>query len=83
LKAYADTSFLVSLYLEDDHTDVANAWMKRRACPLGEAQAELTGVRAADLLHLGIASLLETEEFLTFDATQRKAAIGAGLTCKV
>jgi len=144
LKAYSDTSFLVSLYLDDDHTDVANAWMKRRADPLpftplhrlefrnairtavwrkqidgaqrrelfrlmeedlkagflahqavgwtdsfreaeriGESQAEQTGVRAADLLHIGIASVLGAKEFLTFDATQRKAAIGAGLACKL
>ena len=142
MKTYADTSFLVSLYLDDDHTEAANSWMKRRAEPLpftplhrhefrnairlavwrkqidgaqrreffrlmdedlkagylerhavvwtdafreaeriGAAQAEQTGVRAADLLHIGIASLLETKEFLTFDTTQRKAAMGAGLMC--
>ncbi len=144
MKAYADTSFLVSLYLDDAHTDTANAWMKRRINPLpftplhrheirnairaavwrkqidgaqrreyfrlmeedlkagflehqavgwtdafreaeriGEAQAEQTGVRSADLLHIGIASVLGAVDFLTFDATQRKAATGAGFKCKV
>jgi predicted nucleic acid-binding protein len=34
LKTYADTSFLVSLYVVDAHTDRANAWMKRQAEPL-------------------------------------------------
>jgi predicted nucleic acid-binding protein len=142
LKTYADTSFLVSLYLDDDHTETANAWMKRHAEPLpltplhrhefrtaiclavwrkqidgaqrreyfrlfeedlragflehnavgwrdafreaeriGEIQAEQTGVRAADLLHIGIASVLDAREFLTFDATQRKAALRAGFKC--
>ena len=143
MKAYADTSFLVSLYLLDAHTAKANAWMKRLAAPLpftplhrhelrnairlavwrkeldaaqrreilrlneldlkegflahqpvawneafreaeriGETQTEATGLRATDLLHLGIASVLEATEFLSFDATQRKAAAGAGLKCK-
>jgi len=54
----------------------------REAERIGEAQAEQTGVRAADLLHIAIASVLDAEEFLTFDAVQRKAAIGAGLICK-
>jgi len=143
LKTYADTSFLVSLYLSDTHTDKANAWMKRQADPLpftplhrhelrnairlavwrkdldsvqrreifrliesdlkggflmhqpvawidafreaekiGETQTETTGLRATDLLHLGVASVLEATEFLSFDTTQRKAATGAGLKCK-
>ena len=143
MKTYADTSFLVSLYLSDAHSGKANAWMKRRAAPLpftplhrhelrnairlavwrkeldgaqrreifrlieldlkegflthqpvawneafreaeriGETQTEATGLRATDLLHLGIASVLEATEFLSFDATQRKAAAGAGLKCK-
>jgi predicted nucleic acid-binding protein len=143
LKTYADTSFLVSLYLPDTHTDKANAWMKRKAAPLpltplhrhelrnavrlavwrkdlngaqrreifrlieldlkegfllhqpvawndafreaeriGETQTEAMGLRATDLLHLGIAFTLEADEFLSFDATQRKAAAGAGLRCK-
>lgn len=143
MKAYADTSFLVSLYVSDAHSEKANAWMKRQTEPLpftplhrhevrnairlavwrkeidgaerqqvlrlidadlkqgffthqpvawmdafreadriGEMQTELTGLRATDLLHLGIASSLEATEFLSFDATQRKAAIGAGLRCK-
>jgi len=144
LKTYADTSFLVSLYLVDDHSDTANAWMKHRSDPLpltpfhrhelrsairlavwrkqidigqqrqifrlmeddlkagflkhqplawndafreaegiGEAQAEQTGVRAADLLHIAIAFVLDAGEFLTFDMAQRKAAIRAGLKCKL
>jgi predicted nucleic acid-binding protein len=143
LKAYADTSFLVSLYVDDDHTEIANAWVKRRVDSLpftplhrhefrnairaavwrqqidraergqvfrqmegdlkagflehqpvgwkdafreaeriGEMQAEQTGVRAADLLHIAIASVLDAEKFLTFDMTQRKAAIGAGFECR-
>ena len=143
MKTYADTSFLVSLYLSDANTGKANAWMKRLAAPLpftplhrhelrnairlavwrkeldgaqrreilrlieldlkegflthqpvawneafreaeriGETQTEATGLRATDLLHLGIASVLEATEFLSFDATQRKAAAGAGLKCK-
>jgi predicted nucleic acid-binding protein len=143
LKTYADTSFLVSLYVPDVHSDKASAWMSRHTEPLpftplhrhelrnairlavwrkqldgeqrreilrtvetdlkdgflehlpvawtdafreaeqiGDAQTEQTGVRAADLLHIGIASLVEATEFLTFDATQRKAALGAGLKCR-
>jgi predicted nucleic acid-binding protein len=144
LRTYADTSFLISLYLDDDHTGKANEWMKHRAEPIpftplhrhefrnairaavwrqqidgakrreffrqmdqdlkagflvhqavawtdafreaeriGESQAEQTGVRAADLLHIAIASVLDADEFLTFDAAQRKAAIGAGFECEV
>lgn len=142
MKTYADTSFLVSLYVDQDQTETAIAWMKRHAEPLpytplhrhevrnairlavwrkeltsakrrdifrqldsdvkdgflahqpvawidafreadrlGETQTEATGLRAADLLHLGIASLLDVSEFLTFDATQRLAATGAGFKC--
>jgi predicted nucleic acid-binding protein len=143
LKAYADSSVLVSLYLDDGHSDKAIAWMKRQSEPLpftqlhrhelrnairlavwrkqmdstgrrkafllldqdlkdkflvhrqvtwadvfreaeriGEAQTESTGLRAADLLHIAIASCLASEEFLTFDAVQRRAAMGAGLKCR-
>jgi hypothetical protein len=143
LKAYADTSFLVSLYVSDAHTGKASAWMKHHGEPLpftplhrhefrntirlavwrkeldgaqrreifrlldldlkegilmhqsvawidafreadriGEMQTETTGLRAADLLHLGIASLLEAVEFLSFDSIQRKAAGGVGMKCK-
>ena len=143
MRTYADTSFLVSLYIDDDHTERAISLMRSRAEPLpftplhrhelrnairlavwrkqidgtqrreifravetdlnegflehqpvawidafreadriGETQTEQTGLRAADLLHIGIASLLDAEEFLTFDATQRKAATGAGLKCR-
>ena len=143
MKTYADTSFLVSLYLFDTHTEKANALMKRQSEPLpftplhrhefrnairlavwrkeldvaqkreifrlieldlkegfllhqpvawsdafreaeriGESQTEATGLRATDLLHLGAAFALEASGFLTFDATQRKAATGAGLKCK-
>ncbi|MEI8342362.1 MAG: type II toxin-antitoxin system VapC family toxin [Verrucomicrobiota bacterium] len=143
MKAYADTSFLVSLYVSDAHTAKAAAWMKhhpeslpftplhrhefrnairlavwrkeldgaqrreifrlvdldlregilipqsvawidafREAERIGGIQTESTGLRAADLLHLGVASLLEVSEFLSFDAIQRKAAAGAGLKCK-
>ncbi len=143
MKTYADTSFLVSLYVVDAHIDKANAWMKRQADPLpltplhrhelrnairlavrrkeldaiqrrkifrfidsdlkerflthqpvawtnafreaeriGEMQTELTGLRATDLLYLGIASSLEATEFLSFDFTQRKAGTGAGLKCR-
>lgn len=143
MKTYADTSFLVSLYVVDVHTDKANAWMKRQAEPLpftplhrhelrnairlavwrkeldsvqrreiyrfidsdlkegflthqpvawtnafreaeriGELQTEITGLRATDLLHLGIACSWEATEFLSFDLTQRNAATGAGLKCR-
>lgn len=144
MKIYADSSFLVSLYVSDGHTEKAIAWMNRHAQSLpftslhrhevrnairlavwrdeldsakrreifrlldadvkdgfltpqpvkwidafreaeriGEMLTETTGLRAADLLHLGIGSLLDATEFLTFDATQRNAAIGAGLKCKL
>ncbi len=143
MKTYADTSFLVSLYVSDAHSERANAWMKgqaeslpftplhrhevrnairlavwrkeiggaerlqvlrlidadlkegfftyqpvawtdafREAERIGDMQTELTGLRATDLLHLGIALSLEATEFLSFDKTQRKAAVGAGLKCK-
>jgi predicted nucleic acid-binding protein len=142
LKAYADTSFLVSLYFSDAHTDRASRLMARRtdALPftpfhrhefrnairlavrrqqmgeterreifrsvesdlkesilahqsiswtdafreaerIGEAQTEQTGIRSADLLHIGIALTLNAEEFLTFDAIQREVAISAGFKC--
>jgi hypothetical protein len=48
---------------------------------IGETVTEQTGVRSADLLHIGIAYFLEAEEFLTFDAAQRKAATMAGFKC--
>ena len=144
MKTYADTSFLVSLYLDQDHTEKASAWLRRYAQPLpftplhrhevrnairlavwrreidgakrrelfhqleedikegifvhrpvnwidafreadriGEVQTETTGLRAADLLHVGIASLLGASEFLTFDEVQRKAAAGSGLKCSL
>jgi len=60
------------------------AWNEafREAERIGETQTEATGLRATDLLHLGIASVLEATEFLSFDTTQREAAAGAGLKCK-
>ncbi len=60
-------------------------WTKafREADRIGESQTELTGLRSADLLHLGIATLMGADEFLTFDAIQRKAAIGMGIRCKL
>jgi len=143
LKVYADSSFLVSLYLNDVHSEKANAWMRRHSEPLpftplhrhelrnairlavwrkmlddiarrnafraldadlkqhilvhqpvawadafreteriGGVVTGQTGIRAADLLHLGIAATLDAGEFLTFDATQRKAAVALGLKCK-
>jgi len=60
------------------------AWIDafREADRIGEARGEVTGVRAADLLHLGIALTIGAAELLTFDATQRKTAIAVGFKCE-
>jgi predicted nucleic acid-binding protein len=142
LRVYADSSFLVSLYANQENTGRAMIWMRRNAQPLpftelhrhevrnavrlavwrneltaserqgifrlldadlqegvlvyqpvkwtnafreadriGGEQSESTGLRSADLLHIGIASITGATDLLTFDAVQRKAAIGAGLMC--
>ena len=51
----------------------------REAERIGNMATESTGLRAADLLHLGIAIAQEATAFLSFDPIQRKAATGAGL----
>ena len=60
-------------------------WPKafKEAERIGEMLTETTGVRAADLLHVAVASVLGAVSFLTFDSTQRKAALGAGLRCEL
>jgi hypothetical protein len=63
------------------HQPVAWHAAFRESERIGETQTETTGLRATDLLHIGMAFALEATEFISFDVTQRKAAIGAGLKC--
>lgn len=60
---------------------VAIPWTNafREAEALGVAHAETLGVRALDLLHVGIALALGTEKFLTFDTKQAELGGAAGL----
>lgn len=54
----------------------------REAEQLGAAFTESKGVRAIDLLHLGIALTLGMKEFLTFDVEQGELAKAAGLKAR-
>lgn len=60
---------------------VAIPWTNafREAEALGGAHAETLGVRALDLLHVGIALVLGAERLLTFDAKQAELGKAAGL----
>lgn len=51
----------------------------RAADKLADIHAETLGVRAMDLLHVGLALTLGTEMFLTFDGKQKELAAVAGL----
>lgn len=42
----------------------------------------MLGVRSFDLLHVGLAMVLKTTEFLTLDARQAELARAAGLRVK-
>jgi len=53
-----------------------------RAEELSKRQTAAGGHRSLDVLHVATALHLEAEEFLTFDANQRKLASAAGLNVK-
>jgi predicted nucleic acid-binding protein len=143
LKAYADTSFLVRIYLTQSDSQKALAFMRdfgdplpftplhrhelrnalrlavfrkeidaerrnaafadidsdladdilahvpilwtdafRDAEHLGKTHTESLGIRAVDLLHVGIALTLGAKRFLTFDLRQAELAKAAGLNVK-
>jgi len=143
LKAYADTSFLVRLYLTQSDSQKALAFMRnfrdplpftplhrhelrnalrlavfrneidaerrkaafldvesdlqdgilahvsiswtnalREAEQVGNDHTETTGVRGADLLHLGVARSLGMNRFLTFDSRQAELARTLGFIVK-
>jgi predicted nucleic acid-binding protein len=143
LKAYADTSFLVRIYLTQSDSKKALAFMRdfreplpftplhrhelrnairltvfrkeieserrksafadiesdleegilahvpipwtnafREAEQFGNDHTEIMGVRAVDLLHVGIARAIGANEFLTFDVRQAELAKTCGLKVK-
>ncbi|MDB6108374.1 MAG: twitching motility protein PilT [Pedosphaera sp.] len=51
----------------------------REAEKLGALQTERLGVRSFDLLHVGLACVLNASEFLTFDSRQAALVKAAGL----
>lgn len=53
-----------------------------RAEELSKRHTTAGGHRSLDVLHVATALHLEAEEFLTFDANQRKLAVAAGLGVK-
>lgn len=59
---------------------VPSAWTSafREAEQLGNDHTETMGVRGVDLLHVGIALVLDVKEFLTFDTRQAELAKAAG-----
>jgi len=63
---------------------VAAEWpdVHSRAEELSKRQTAAGGHRSLDVLHVATALHLEAEEFLTFDANQRKLAAAAGLNVK-
>ncbi len=61
------------------HTAVPWTNAFREAEELGARQTEILGVRAVDLLHVGIALALGAKVFWTFDGRQAEVAKAAGL----
>jgi len=61
------------------HTPIPWTDAFREADILGETHGLQAGARSLDLLHVGIALALKTEQFLTFDDTQREVARRAGM----
>ena len=143
MKAYADTSFLVRIYLTQSDSQKALAYMRdfrdplpftplhrhelrnairlavfrkeietercksafadiesdleegilahvpipwtnafREAEQFGSSHTEKMGVRAVDLLHVGLAKAIGANEFLTFDVRQAELAKACGLKVK-
>jgi predicted nucleic acid-binding protein len=65
-------------------THVPIAWTNafREADEIGRAHTETLGVRAVDLLHVGVAQTLGAREFLTFDGRQAEIARTVGFKVK-
>jgi predicted nucleic acid-binding protein len=85
----AERRKLALLDIESDLQDgilahVPIAWTNafREAEELGNDHTETTGVRAVDLLHVGIAQALGMKTFLTFDSRQTRLAKAAGFKVK-
>lgn len=64
--AFPDTSFLCAIYRRQDNSP--------------QAAAHFKGMK--EVLHIATALHLKAEQFLTFDAKQRKLATAAGLKVK-
>lgn len=85
MKAYFDTSFLVSAKDGDQADGVLwsppfpweEVW--REAHSLGSAFTERLGTRSLDLLHMAAARVLGVRAFYSFDSRQTRLAADAGL----
>ena len=80
--SFPDTSFLFALYRAQDNSAVDSAHVLRIAERLSAAHTKTGGHRALEVLHIATATVLEAEEFLSFDSNQRKLAAAEGFRAR-